>query len=95
MTCPECRTKYTAKTINKLYLNILPKDDEQPQPQMNIQDFKELQNQILLCSNLQRDKEKLVFEYQKMEFDVQLLQHNVHGLKYVKILKMACKMVSQ
>lgn len=58
MTCPECRTKYTDRSLKKLYLNIIPKAEEFHTGQL----FDQLQEQRNHSKELQRDKERLTFE---------------------------------
>lgn len=58
MTCPECRTKYTERSLKKLYLSIIPKDNELHTGQL----FDQLQDQRKHSEDLQRDKERLAFE---------------------------------
>lgn len=66
MSCPECRTKYTARTLTKLFLNILPKDENAYPNEL----LDQLQVQQSQSANLQRDKERLIFEKQQMEFEL-------------------------
>lgn len=65
MTCPECREKYSVKTVKKLYLNILPKD-----PNDHPELFGQLQDQKLQADNLKRDKERLAQEKHQREFEL-------------------------
>lgn len=69
MTCPECRSKYTARTLSKLYLNILPKD-----PSENIEGateiYGELQTHKQKSAELQKDKERAIQEKQQMEMEL-------------------------
>lgn len=67
MSCPECRTKYTVRTLTKLYLNVLPKEPEVTQ-------FTELHNQLQRqlhqSEHLQRDKERMILEKSQMESEL-------------------------
>lgn len=66
MSCPECRTKYTARTLTKLFLNVLPKDENAYPNEI----LDQLQVQQSQSATLQRDKERLTFEKQQMEFEL-------------------------
>ena len=66
LTCPECRTKYTARTLTKLFLNVLPKEKEAVQSFMHNQ----LELQKVLSANLERDKNTLLFEKHQMEIEL-------------------------
>jgi len=68
LTCPECRTKYTARTLTKLFLNVLPKENEAVQSENLLHNQLELQKS--LSANLERDKERLLYEKQQMEFEL-------------------------
>jgi hypothetical protein len=57
MTCPECRTKFTVRTLRKLYLNVLEKDDE-----VNTDLHKQLVDKTQTLEACQTEKAKLVFE---------------------------------
>lgn len=66
MNCPECRTKYTARTLTKLFLNVLPKDENAYPNEI----LDQLQLQQSQSATLQRDKERLMLEKQQMEFEL-------------------------
>lgn len=66
MSCPECRTKYTARTLTKLFLNVLPKDENAYPNEL----LDQLQVQQTQSENLKREKERLIFEKQQMEFEL-------------------------
>jgi len=77
MTCPECRERYSVRTVKKLYLNILPKD-----PNDNPELFGQLQDQKLQADNLKRDKERLALEKQQREFELLKSRDEVRNLVY-------------
>lgn len=57
MTCPECRTKFTVRTLRKLYLNVLDKDDE-----VNTDLHRQVVEKNQKLEACQAEKAKLVFE---------------------------------
>jgi transcriptional regulator NrdR family protein len=75
MECPECRQKYTTRTLKKIFLNVVPKDDDETTPQ-----YLELQREKLLSANLQRDnkiaqteREQMAHELMKSRYEFQNL----------------------
>lgn len=76
MTCPECRTKFTVRTLRKIYLNVLDKDDE-----VNSDLHNQLQQQSHKVQGLQVETQKLEFDVQCVK--VQLMQSNAQLQEYV------------
>lgn len=77
-TCPECRAKYTARTINKLYLNILPKCENVQHGDAEL--YGQLSNQQMHSANLEKDKERLDMEKQQMEFELMKSRNEYQNL---------------
>lgn len=78
-TCPECRHKYTVRTISKLFLNILPRDQDPAQP-ANQELYGQLSNQQKHSADLEKDKERLDYEKKMMEFELVKSKHEYQSL---------------
>lgn len=66
MECPECRQKYTARTLTKLFLNPVFKDegfDDDSQ-------YLKLQEEKKKLSELQNDNKKILTENKEMELEL-------------------------
>jgi len=67
-TCPECRTKYTVRAVSKLFLNIVPKDQDESFQTFEL--YGEIQTHKKQAESLQKDRDKLALEKQQMEFEL-------------------------
>lgn len=87
MTCPECRTKYTERSLKKLYLNIIPKSEDFQTDGL----FEQLQEQRKLVSALKQDKERLMYNNKNIQEEAKKTREDFIKLSWVPSLSQSIR----